>query len=279
MSNKIYPCIWFDGNAKEATEFYCSLFKDAAIRSVNPSVVGFELGGHRFMALNGGPQFKPNASMSFYVTCETGQEIDFLWERLKQDGMVMMALDRYEWSERYGWVQDAYGVSWQLSMGKVADIGQKIIPALMFTGAQFGRGDEAIKHFTSIFPDSQLRFIHRYDETDMLQGGKIAHAQFSLSNQKFILMDSGLSHDLCFSEGLSLVVECEDQQEIDYYWDHLKAGGEASRCGWLKDKFGFSWQVVPSKLGMLMNDPTRSERVMKALLGMKKLELDQLENA
>jgi predicted 3-demethylubiquinone-9 3-methyltransferase (glyoxalase superfamily) len=217
--------------------------------------------------------------MSFYVTCETQREIDSLWESLREDGMVMMPLDRYEWSERYGWVQDGHGVSWQLTLGKVADMGQKIVPALMFTGAQFGHGDEAIRHYTSIFPDSKVHFIHRYDNVDTLQGGKIAHAQFSLINQKFIVMDSGFSHDLCFSEGLSLVIECEDQQEIDYYWGHLKTGGEESRCGWLKDKFGFSWQVVPSKLGKLMNDPTRSERVMKALLGMKKLELDQLENA
>ena len=140
MKKQIYTCLWFDGKAKEAADFYCSVFKDSKILSENPMVVIFELNGTKFMGLNGGPQFKPNEAASF-------------------------------------------------------------------------------------------------------------------------------------------VVECDTQQEIDHYWNSLTKGGAESMCGWLRDKYGFSWQIVPSSMGTLMADPKRFERVMKEVLKMKKLDLAVMENA
>ena len=141
MKNEIFPCLWFDGQAKAAADYYCSVFKNSRIRSENPLVVIFELNGRKFMALNGGPHFK-------------------------------------------------------------------------------------------------------------------------------------------FNEAVSFVVECDSQDEIDYYWDKLTAdGGEKSRCGWLKDKFGLSWQIVPKNLGELMGDPERAERVGKVLFTMNKLDIAKWENA
>jgi predicted 3-demethylubiquinone-9 3-methyltransferase (glyoxalase superfamily) len=141
MNNPIYPCLWFDGKAKEAAEFYCSVFKDSKIITDTPMVVQFELNGSRFMGLNGGPHFK-------------------------------------------------------------------------------------------------------------------------------------------FNEAVSLVVNCENQEEIDYYWEKLTGeGGQESMCGWLKDKYGLSWQIVPSNMGKLMTDSARAKRVMPVLMQMKKLDIRKLEEA
>jgi predicted 3-demethylubiquinone-9 3-methyltransferase (glyoxalase superfamily) len=141
MKKPIYPCLWFDGQAKAAAEFYCSVFKDSKILSESPMVVNFELNGSKFMGLNGGPHFK-------------------------------------------------------------------------------------------------------------------------------------------FNEATSFVVNCEDQAEIDYYWEKLTAdGGQESMCGWLKDKFGLSWQIIPANLGELMSKPTNAERVTKAFMNMRKLDIAVLQNA
>jgi predicted 3-demethylubiquinone-9 3-methyltransferase (glyoxalase superfamily) len=140
MNNSIFPCLWFDGQAKTAADFYCSVFKNSRILDESPLVVTFELNGHKFMGLNGGNQFKFNESISFVVNCET-------------------------------------------------------------------------------------------------------------------------------------------QQEIDYYWEKLTEGGEESMCGWLKDKFGVSWQIVPSNIAKLMSEPARAERMMKAIFKMRKLDIETLNNA
>jgi predicted 3-demethylubiquinone-9 3-methyltransferase (glyoxalase superfamily) len=279
MKNTIYPCIWFDGTAKQAAEFYCSVFNGCKITSENPLVVIFEIDGVKFMGLNGGPNFRPNATLSFYVTCETTTEIDSVWQKLMVKGKAMMPLDKYAWSERYGWVEDQYGVSWQLTLGKVKDLGQKVVPALLFTGPQFGRGQEALNVYTQIFKDSKVNFVFPYDASDELQAGKIAHAQFTLLGQKFILMDSGHMHNMTFNEGLSLVIGCDTQEEIDYYWEKLSEGGGESQCGWLKDKFGFSWQIVPTMLGTLLSDAKRSEKVMQVVLKSRKFNIKELMEA
>ena len=140
MTNQIFPCLWFDGQAKAAAEFYCSVFKNSKILADSPMVVTFELNGSKFMGLNGGPQFK-------------------------------------------------------------------------------------------------------------------------------------------FDEAVSFVVNCDTQDEIDYYWTKLTEGGQESMCGWLKDKFGLSWQIVPTIIAELMSEPARAERVMKAVMKMKKLDLETLKNA
>ena len=140
MKNTIYPCLWFDGQAKAVAEFYCSVFKNSKIIADTPMVVTFELNGEKFMGLNGGPQFK-------------------------------------------------------------------------------------------------------------------------------------------FNEAVSFVVDCETQEEIDYYWNKLTEGGEESMCGWLKDKFGISWQIVPAILPKLLSDPTRAEGVIKAFLQMKKFDIEKLKQA
>src|SRR5690606_13258483 len=114
MKNSIYPCLWFDGNAKEAAEWYVSVFQDSRITADTPLVATFESSGQKFMCLNGGPEYGINPSISFFVLCESFEEVDQLWAKLIEGGNALMPLDKYEWSERYGWLQDRFGVSWQL---------------------------------------------------------------------------------------------------------------------------------------------------------------------
>lgn len=279
MNNVIYPCLWFDGKAREAAEFYCSVFQDTRITSENPLVVILEVAGQKMMFLNGGPHFTINPSISFFMTCETIEEVDQAWEKLTQDGLVMMPLDKYPWSEKYGWIQDKFGVSWQISAGKLENVGQKLTPSLMFTRDYAGKAEQAIQFYTSVFKDSSVIGIMRYSAEDQDVEGTIKHAQFILGNKVFMAMDSSMAHAFSFNEAVSLVVDCENQEEIDYYWEKLSAFPEAEQCGWLKDQFGISWQIVPSILGKLMSDPSRSERVMKAFLQMKKFDIQKLIDA
>jgi predicted 3-demethylubiquinone-9 3-methyltransferase (glyoxalase superfamily) len=279
MTNPIYPCLWFDGNAKDAAELYCSVFPDLSIIAENPMVVIVESAGQKFMLLNGGPHFTINPSISFYVVCETVEEVDKAWGNLTDGGSILMPLDKYDWSEKYGWVQDRFGVNWQLSLGKLEDVGQKFTPSLMFTNTQTGNAEQAIQFYTSIFEDSSTIGIMRYSAIDTDVEGTVKHAQFKLGKRVFMAMDSSFSHAFSFNEAVSFVVDCETQEEIDYYWGKLSAVPEAEQCGWLKDQFGVSWQIVPTILGKLMSDPTRTERVINAFLKMKKFDIEKLLQA
>jgi predicted 3-demethylubiquinone-9 3-methyltransferase (glyoxalase superfamily) len=279
MKNKIYPCLWFDDKAREAAEFYCRVFKNTVITSDNQMVVMIESSGQKLMFLNGGPQFKLNPSVSFFVVCESEKEIDEAWAMLSDGGITFMPLGNYEWSRKYGWVQDRYGVNWQLSFSEAALAEQKITPSLMFTGQQFGRSEEAVNYYTSLFKGSEIVLLAKYEKGDNDAEGKIKHAQFRLRNGLFMSMDSSKMHQFSFSEAISLVVECDTQEEIDFYWENFTNGGEEGQCGWLKDKFGFSWQIVPTVLKELMSDISKSERVIKAFLRMKKFDIAKLLEA
>lgn len=278
-NNMIYPCLWFDGKAKEAADFYCSVFDNSIITYQNQMVVIFESSGQKFMCLNGGPEFTFNPSVSFYVICKTEEEIDRLWKYLIEGGSELMPLDKYDWSSKYVWLQDKFGVNWQLSFGGMEKTGQKFSPVLMFTDKQAGKAEQAIFFYTSVFKSSEVIVSVKYDKDDNDVEGTVKHAEFILGKQNFMAMDSSLMHQFSFNEAISLVVDCEMQEEIDYYWDKLTEGGEEVQCGWLKDKFGVSWQIVPAILFRLLSDPSRSERVTKAFLQMKKFEIEKLIKA
>src|SRR5688500_2018467 len=156
MTPDIYPCLWFNGTAKAAAEFYCSVFKESTITSENPVAVIFNLAGEKFMALNGGPKYQVNPSASFFVICETEAETDEVWVSLIREGKILMPLDKYPWSDKYGWVEDKFGVSWQIAFGKMEEVGQKFTPCLMFTGKYHGLAEHALKFYTEIFKESSL---------------------------------------------------------------------------------------------------------------------------
>ena len=277
MKNKIYPCLWFDGNAKAAADFYCSVFNDSKITTENPMVVVFELNGRKFMGLNGGPMFKINPSVSFFVICNSIDEIDRMWNQLSDGGMTMMAINKYPWSERYGWCQDKFGVNWQLMIRDIGD--DKVIPSLMFTMEKSGKAEQAINFYTTVFKGSEIRMISRYEKGEHDVEGYIKHAQFTLENQLYTAMDSSGPHPFTFNEAVSFVVDCTTQEEIDYYWEKLTEGGEESRCGWLKDRFGVSWQIVPDIIGSLLSNPAKAPAVMQEVMKMKKIIIADLVKA
>ena len=280
MNNNIHPCLWFDGNGKEAADFYCSLFKNSKINIDTPMVVMFELNGKKFMGLNGGPMFRINPSISLFVLCESINETNDLWNKLLDGGKVLMTIDKYPWSERYGWVQDKFGLTWQVSVVYKEGDKQQITPSMLFTGKQFGRAEEAINLYTSVFDKSSTNtLIHHYPDGDA-NAGKVMFSEFILNDYPLIAMDGPGEHAYTFNEAVSFVVNCDTQEEIDYFWNKFTAdGGQESMCGWLKDKFGVSWQIIPSIIGQLMSDPEKAPRVMQAVMKMKKLDIETMVNA
>ena len=279
MKNNIYPCLWFNGNAKEAAEYYCTVFGNARITTDTPMVVQFEIEGKKLMGLNGGPMFTINPSISLFVTCQTNEEIEGIYNKLMEGGSAMMTIDKYPWADKYAWVADKFGMTWQLMLGMLPEGGQKIVASFLFTGAQYGKAQDAIKHYTSIFPNSAIYHMETYKEGEAQSEGNLKFGQFALDNVIFAAMDGPGDHNFQFNEGLSLMVECETQEEIDRYWDKLTEGGQESRCGWLKDRFGVSWQIVPKVLGSLMKDGAKAQRVMAEVMKMKKLDLQIMVNA
>jgi predicted 3-demethylubiquinone-9 3-methyltransferase (glyoxalase superfamily) len=279
MASSVYPCLWFDGKAKEAAEFYYSVFKGSTILEDTPMVVTFEIFGKKIIGLNGGPQFKINPAISFFVLLETIDETNKVWDKLIDGGSVLMPIDKYFWSERYGWVQDKYGMTWQVSVSGKEGGPAKLTPSFLFTGAQFGNADEAMKLYTNLFDNSSITTNLPYPDGDA-NAGKVMYAEFCLNGYELIAMDGPGEHQYTFNEGVSLVVECDTQEQVDHFWNSLTAnGGQESMCGWLKDKFDVSWQIIPSILGKLMSDPEKRQRVIQAFLKMKKFDIAGLLNA
>lgn len=280
IANQIYPCLTLKGKVAEAADFYLDSFGDGKITQTSPYVIMIQLSGQNFMLLNDGPSSLPNASMSFMVLSETAEETETYWDKLIVEGKVFMPLESYPWSSKYGWVQDKYGVSWQVFTGSKADTPQKFSPTLMFTGANAGKAEEAVHFYTELFPSSAIEGVLKYAEGDGDKPGYVKHAQFKIKDFVAMAMDSSADHNFAFVDALSLVVQCEDQVEIDTYWDALTAnGGKEVQCGWLMDKYGVSWQIIPKNLGTLMSNPEKGQRAMQALFKMKKLIIADLEQA
>ena len=274
---RIHPCLWFDGQAAEAAAFYCSVFPDSAITQQNPMVTLFTIKGSPFMALNGGPQYQFSPAQSFFIYCENDEaEIDRLYEILSKDGQVMMPLGKYDWSPRYAWVQDKYGVGWQLDVEAIRSP-QKVVPNLLFANDKQTWVKKAVDHYTGIFPESSILMEAPWHEGAGMPEGSLLFAQCKLSGHLLNAMSSNLAHPFDFTPAISLVVTCATQEEIDYYWEKLGKGGRYDQCGWLTDAFGVSWQIVPAILSTLMADPLRAPKVTQAFLRMQKFDIAALE--
>jgi predicted 3-demethylubiquinone-9 3-methyltransferase (glyoxalase superfamily) len=297
---KITPNLWFDSEAEEAAKFYTSLFENSRLGKTTHygkagfeihhqpegklMTIEFELEGHGFVGLNGGPTFKFTPALSFLIACKTKEEVEALWGKLSAGGTALMGLGEYPFSEKYGWTQDRYGLSWQVMFMGDRQIKQKITPTLMFVGDVCGKAEEAIRFYTTAFHQAKTGEILRYGRDEKPdKEGTIKHATFALEGQEFAAMDSAHEHDFTFNEAVSLMVHCEKQAEIDTYWEKLTEGGDpkAQVCGWLKDKYGLSWQVVPTVLEEMLQDPDteKVERVTNAFLKMKKLDIGKLRKA
>ena len=295
---KIVPHVWFDKDAKDAVAFYTSLFPDSRVTHTvtmhgtpggDTDVVSFELWGYSCMAINAGPLFKFNPSISFMVNFDPAQDkdakirIDEVWNKLVEGGKILMPLDKYPFSERYGWVQDRYGISWQLILtDPEGEVRPPIIPSLLFVGDLCGKAEEATDFYLSIFKDAKRGATAHYPggmEPD--KEGTVMFTDFTLEGQWFAAMDSAREHGFTFNEAISFIINCDTQDEIDYYWEKLSAVPESEQCGWVKDKYGVSWQVSPTGLNDMMANGTQEQidRVTQAFLPMKKLDIAALEKA
>ncbi|POY05535.1 VOC family protein, partial [Mycobacterium kansasii] len=243
---KIVPHLWFDKEAMEAAEFYVSTFPHSSITATatlndtpggDSDVVSFNLNGHDFMAISAGPMFKINSSISFMVNFDPSvddqarQHLDELWEQLAEGGATLMPLGEYPFSERYGWVQDRFGVTWQLILTDPAGEPRPfILPSLMFSGERTNQAEAAIHFYAEVFANSKRGTVARYTEqTGPAKEGSLMFADFMLENQWFAAMDSGAEQEFTFNEAVSLLVNCDDQQEIDYFWERLSAVPESEQ--------------------------------------------------
>lgn len=278
MNSTTYPCLWFDNSASEAVGHYLSVFGDGEILQQSPMVTTAAIRGTKMMFLNGGPMYRPTPATSYFVYCGDVYEIDRIYAALVDGGTIRMALGEYPWTSRYAWVQDKYGVDWQLDVDDIRS-SQKIVPALLFANEKSGLVKAAMDRYVGIFPESRILLEAPYPESAGKPAGTLLFAQFRLRDMIVNAMSSPLPHDFDFSPGNSFVVECRDQADIDRFWTDLGEGGRYDRCGWLADRFGVSWQVVPAILGDLMADPERAPRVMKAFLQMIKFEIADLLEA
>lgn len=302
---KIVPHLWYDKEAMEAAELYAATLPDSTVNSVTtlrdtPSgdsdSVSFQLWGQKFMAISAGPVFAFNPSISLMVNFDpllfdpspsrekgAREKLDRVWETFSQGGTVLMPIDQYPFSARYGWIQDRYGLSWQLILtDPEGDPRPPIMPALLFVGENYGKAEEAIHFYLSVFGNSRLGNLARYgpgQEPDA--EGTVMFADFALENFWFVAMDSAYEHDFAFNEALSFMVYCDDQAEIDHYWEKLSAVPAAEQCGWLKDKYGISWQIVPTAMDAMMRNGSEEQikRVTQAFLSMKKFDLSALHKA
>lgn len=295
ISQKIVPHLWFDKEAKEAAQFYTSVFPESNITNIRmihdtPSgdsdIVSFTVGGYEFMAINGGPYFQFNPSISFFIHFDASNDkdakgkLDNIWESLLQGGTPLMPLQTYPFSEHYGWIKDKYGVSWQLML--VQEQRPFIVPSLLFVQDVCGKAEEATDFYISVFKEAERKSLARYPagmEPD--EEGTVMYTDFNLLNQRFVAMDSAHEHEFQFNEAISLLVRCENQEEIDYYWNKLSHDPKAEQCGWLKDKHGISWQISPIAMEEMMKEASDSQlnRLTEAFLKMKKFDIEKLKKA
>lgn len=252
-------------------------------------MVSFSLNGYEFMAISAGPYFTTNPSISFFVNfdpsvdADASKKLEKLWQILSEGGTELMPLQEYAFSKKYGWIQDKFGVSWQLMLtDPEGEPRPYIIPSMLFVGDQCGNAQSAIDFYLSIFHNSKKGTMAIYPpEMKSEKEGTLMFGDFMLENQWFAAMDSAQNHKFQFNEGISFVVQCEKQEEIDYYFEKLSAVPEAEQCGWLKDRFGVSWQVTPTELQKLLDttDQEKINRVTQAFLQMKKFDIATLRKA
>lgn len=195
--------------------------------------------------------------------------IDELWGKLSENGSILMPLQEYDFSEYYGWCADQYGVNWQLMLTK--EEGEKrpfVVPAMLFTQDARGKGAQArekyVKALESVAPS---KAGNRIDYPDA--PGIILYSDALLAGVWTVINDSTFNHAFTFNEGFSFIIHCEGQEQLDTVWAEL--ADEEQPCGWCKDEFGVSWQVVPANLGELLSKPGSFEKLMQ----MKKIEIDQ----
>lgn len=298
LAQPIIPHLWYDTQAREAAEFYVSLFPDSRITAIGAfkepesgqgEIISFEIAGQPFMAISAGPYFKFNPAISFMLNfgaegdADARKRLDATWDKLAAGGKVMMERGEYPFSRYYGFLQDRYGLSWQLMLENPS--GQPrpfIMPNLMFTGPAAGKAEQAGKFYRSVFDDSRAGHLARHGaDAAPNPPGSVLYTDFTLDGDWFAATDSAHDHGFSFNEAVSFLINCRDQAEIDRYWNALTHVKESEKCGWCKDQFGVSWQISPIMVDKIMKsgDKGKIDKLMEAALQMEKLDIATLEKA
>ena len=282
MDQRIIPAIWCDGTADEAARFYADVFREGSVVEQAPGLAAtVSIHGFRLSLINGGDQYAPNPSISCILNFDPllfgGEDqarayLDELYERLSGGG-VLMELGEYPVSARYTWVRDRFGMTWQLMLTDPAGEPRPfILPSFMFGGTNHANAEEATEAWIALFDDSRRGALRRYEEGGPMEAGTVMFTDFTLRGTWMAAMDSGAFHDFTFTPGVSMIISCRGQEEIDRYWTGLSAVPEAERCGWCVDRWGVSWQVVPDNIAELIADAATREKILQ----MGKIDLTRL---
>lgn len=299
---QLVPHLWFDDRAREAVAFYTELFPDSGVDSEmvlheTPSgdarMLTFHVWGQEFQAIDGGPAFPLNPSISFFVNIDPSRvenaeaEVDRIHAALSEGGTERMELGEYPFSRRYGWVDDRFGVSWQVMLtDPQGEERPAIVPSLAFGDHAAGGAAAAREFYLEVFDDARAGTAARFADMELPAGAPpvnpegLAYSDLRIAGAWVAMMDAPGFPDT-FNEAVSLILRCDDQAEADRYWDALSAVPEAEQCGWVKDRFGVSWQVLPGGMEAFFSGgtPEQAERVTKAMLQMKRIDVAGLRAA
>lgn len=286
---RIVPSIWCRGTADQAAAFYQAVFPGTETvqsttypsqdlpdfqREMAGQTLTHELSvnGYRMVLINAGEEFQPTPALSFFVHITDRAELTDVWHKLLDGGTALMDLGEYDFSSYYGWVADRFGVNWQLMLADPEYPRPYIVPNLMFSGPVQNQAAAAVDSYVDLFPDAKLGTRVTYPEGQgPVTEESVVFSDFTLYSEPLSAMDSGVEQPFTFSEGVSLMVNARDQAEIDHLWEALSAVPEAEACGWCKDAYGVSWQIVPENMDELMARDGAYEK----LLGMKKLRISE----
>ncbi|MGP7961415.1 VOC family protein [Sanguibacter sp. A247] len=289
------PTIWFAGDAVDGAALYARVLPETTVTRTDryptegllpfqEPLAGKELTIHLegpgcdLVLINAGPEFRPTPASSFTVTFGAADDtdavaaLDAAAAALAEGGRVLMPLQQYPFSDRYTWVEDRFGVSWQLTVAfpTIRDE-PSIVPTLLFGGQAQNRAAEAIAQWTALLPDSRVvRTVPFTDSTGPASRDALMFAEVRLAGQRVYVMDAGSVQDTTFTPAVSYQLACRDQAEIDRVWAVLSTVPEAEQCGWCTDQFGVSWQIIPAHMDELMARPHAFEHMLE----MTKLVID-----
>jgi predicted 3-demethylubiquinone-9 3-methyltransferase (glyoxalase superfamily) len=285
--------LWFAEGGRMAADRYLEVIPGSKLiyhRSLpgtpggTAEVTSIALPGIGLEFLTAQPGFPRNPSITLSARCRSREGAVALWQALSDGGVEMMPFQDYPFSPLFGWCTDRFGVSWQVQLVPDATTDLEIVPVLMFVGENLGNAGNAARLYTSAIPASDYS-----DDSMVLYGaeapeeirGMVMIGESIIAGSRVAVMDSPGPHTFGFTEGTSLVVLCDTQEEVDKVWSALSAVPEAEQCGWLKDRFGVSWQVVPRDMERMMTSASDDAlaRVIACFLPMKKFDIATLRAA
>jgi predicted 3-demethylubiquinone-9 3-methyltransferase (glyoxalase superfamily) len=244
MMESPYTCLWFNHNAGEAARWYASIFPDTRIIEESPLFVTLELMGTKLLLLNGGPQYKPNAAQSLFAYFGSGEKAEALYKALSKNGQVLMPFGKYDWAEHYAWVADPYGIHWQLDGDDIRHP-KKIVTSALFSDEKKGDIQAMLDYYASIFREFKVLMTMPAPPPMGLPPGALLFAQYKIGDTVFNAMATHHPNQDQFNFAYSQILHCTTPVSRTYFWDALSKEGKVSEGGWLQDKFGLAWQILP----------------------------------